>query len=107
MIAINNFRDIKCDARVNKRTLAVLFGSTFARLEITLVSLAPFLLGLFWSRFGHPFAGVLPFLVLPLSFANIKSIWLFDPGPLYNRLFIRSTFIHLVFGILLAIGYIL
>ena len=107
IIAINNFRDIACDAKVNKRTLAVLFGSTFARVEITFTSLAPFFLGFLWVKIGYPFAMMLPCLVLPLAFANIKAIWFFDPSPLYNQIFIRSTFIHLFFGILLALGYVL
>ena len=107
IMAINNFRDIACDAKVNKRTLAVLFGPLFCRLEITIASLAPFMIGLLWGQLGHPLAAALPCLALPFAWANIRAFWSFDPSPLYNQLFIRSTFIHLLFGILLILGYLL
>ena len=48
--AINNLRDHAADSQVNKRTLAVRFGKTFARWEIAFLSLSPFILGLFWLK---------------------------------------------------------
>jgi 1,4-dihydroxy-2-naphthoate octaprenyltransferase len=106
MIGINNFRDIKSDAHVKKRTLAVIWGATFARIEITVVSFTPFVLGLLWGKLGNPYAAIYPCLMLPITFANIKAIWIFDPSPLYNQLFARSAFIHAMFGALLALGFL-
>lgn len=105
MIAMNNLRDIKGDAQVNKRTLAVLFGVTFARLEISVTALLPFLLGLFWFLLGRDLAALLPFLALPAVYRNLRSIWQYDPSPIYNRFFVQSALIHLLFGLLLIVGY--
>ena len=42
--ALNNFRDMHEDEEVNKQTLAVRFGASFARREIAVLTTIPFLL---------------------------------------------------------------
>lgn len=105
ILAINNLRDIKGDAQANKKTLAVLFGKIFAKTEISFCSLVPFFLGLYWLKAGHTFGALLPFLILPIVYRNLKLIWQQDPSPLYNRFFIQSALIHLLFGLLFIAGY--
>lgn len=103
--AINNLRDIQSDALVHKRTLAVRFGPYFARWEITLLSLIPFLLNLIWLYEGEIATMVLPFLVFPLVLYHVKAIWQTDPGSSYNIFLAKSAFCQLVFACLLALGY--
>ena len=52
LIAINNVRDVDGDRRSGKRTTVVRFGETFARAEITLFALLPFLVAavIAWMR---------------------------------------------------------
>lgn len=106
-LAINNLRDIHQDVRANKKSLAVRFGIAFARWEITLCSLLPFVLGLFWFYQGSLFMAFLPFCCLPLVSYNVKAIWVTEPSRLFNEFFARSALSGLFFSLLLALGIIL
>jgi 1,4-dihydroxy-2-naphthoate octaprenyltransferase len=72
LIAINNLRDAEEDRSSGKRTLAVRFGESFARIEIALLCLLPHLLGLIvWGRNA---LGLWPLGALPLSvFIAVKA----------------------------------
>jgi 1,4-dihydroxy-2-naphthoate polyprenyltransferase len=102
--AVNNLRDMFEDAEVNKRTLAVRFGKKFARMEITLATGLPFGLNAGWLFFGYPAAAFLHFLLTPLAFLFIRSIWTTEPGPIFNRYFGLSVLLHFLFGLLLTLG---
>lgn len=106
-LAINNLRDHISDAQVNKRTLAVRFGPSFARWEINLLSLLPFALGLLWLNEGMLWMALLPFLALPVVVHNLRSIWFTEPSTKYNQFLARSALCQLLFGFLLAIGALL
>lgn len=103
-LAINNLRDHVTDARVNKNTLAVRLGPQFARWEITLLSLIPFVLGMIWILNGNIWMALLPLLSLPLILINLQSIWTTQPSPLYTQFLAKSALCQLVFGFLLALG---
>ncbi len=102
--AINNLRDHISDARVNKRTLAVRFGIRFARWEITLLSLIPFIMGLLWLREGYLWMAVLPLFALPAIIRNLQLIWQTEPSVQYNQFLAKSALCQLLFAILLALG---
>lgn len=106
VIAINNLRDAKEDAKVRKKTLAVRFGTLFARYEIAVTALLPFALNLFWLYFGFVEAAILPFLALPLAITVVYKIWNHEPGPQYNQYFAYSALLHFTFGILLSVGLV-
>lgn len=105
--AINNLRDHREDARVNKRTLAVRFGASFSRWEISIFSCAAFALGLVWLREGYLFMAFLPLCSLPLVIKNVKAIWATEPSRAYNEFLAKSALCSLVFSCLLAIGILL
>lgn len=102
--ALNNFRDIYEDAAVNKRTLAVRFGKEFARLEIILLTIIPFILNLGWLFFDQPEATLMPWLLSPIAFIFVRAIWKHEPGRVLNRYFALSVLIHFFFGVLLITG---
>lgn len=105
LIAINNLRDREGDVRVGKRTLAVRWGLTFARIEITFLCLFPFVMNLYWLRGGlFKWAGILPLLALPLAVKLSLAIFRTAPGPVYNQFLARAAGIHFVFGLLWSIG---
>lgn len=83
LIAVNNLRDIAEDRKSNKRTLAVRFGETFARVEILVFCFLPVLL---WVAFAGSMLEIAIGL-LPLPIAAILSFGVFrcKPGPVYNR----------------------
>ena len=104
---INNLRDCDSDARCNKRTLAVRFGPFAARMEITLLSLLPFLLGFLWIYQDKIWVAVLPLAALFPILKNLKSIWKTAPSKQYNQFLAISALSQLLFGLLLAMGVIL
>ena len=104
LIAINNLRDIEGDKKVDKKTLAVRFGKGFVRTEILLLTFLPFLMGVYWWQQGHLWVAALPLLTLPLAINLVKKVFLTEPSPAYNLFLGQSALLHVVFGLLLALG---
>ncbi len=107
LIAINNLRDIEGDAKVNKRTLAVRLGVRGAKKEIYALCLIPFGMQFYWLFQDEMIAAILPFLALPLAITIIKNVKKTAPSPEYNRFLGQSAGLHLLFGILISIGFFL
>jgi len=107
LIAINNLRDFFQDREVHKRTLAVFLGITGARIEITLLVLSPFVIGVYWWFHGFEWSFYLPFISLPLAIKILISIWKTPPSPAYNQFLGMGAGLHLLFGLLISIGFIL
>ncbi len=104
-LAINNFRDYQADALIQKKTLAVRFGLLFSRWEITLFSLLPFIVGLFWiSEEKNKWMAFLPCFVLIPTVRNLWFIWNRDPSRESTASIARSAKIQLGFGLLLILG---
>lgn len=104
LIAVNNFRDAPQDALVNKKTLAVRFGWTFARVEISMLALVPFVLGMYWYREGYMNAGLFPVIAFPFARRVVAGVFKHEPSPIFNRFLAFSAGLHLVFGLGLAVG---
>lgn len=104
LIAINNLRDQAEDRTTGKRTLAVRFGSTFARLEISALILLAHAAGLYWWQNDFPSAFTLPLAVVPVGLLLILRIWTQPPGPAYNRLLALSGMQLLLFAGLFCWG---
>lgn len=107
LIAINNFRDLEGDRKVNKKTLAVRFGPLFVRSEISFLIGITFLLNLYWWHQGFKISALLSLLSLPLGIIIIKNILTQSPSPKYNQFLAQSALLHLIFGGLLSLGFIL
>lgn len=106
LLAVNNLRDVAEDARADKRTLAVMLGLGFGRVEIAACAFGPFPLGLAWLARGRPLAAALPCLAAPLAAAAVAVVWRHPPGTIYNRALARAAGLQLVFGALLALGLV-
>jgi 1,4-dihydroxy-2-naphthoate octaprenyltransferase len=105
LIAINNLRDADGDRQVNKKTLAVRLGKSFARYEIGFLCLAPFVLNTYWWNLGFKAAALIPLVALPLALLVIKNIFKTEPSAVYNKFLGQSALLHLVFGLLLSLGF--
>jgi 1,4-dihydroxy-2-naphthoate polyprenyltransferase len=102
LIAINNLRDVAEDFRSTKRTLAVRFGTTAARIEISLLCLLPPLLGLaLWhdARLSR-----WPLATLPLGAFIACRVWLTPPSAGYNKLLAAGGIQLLLFAIFFTLG---
>lgn len=102
--ALNNLRDMYEDAQIGKLTLAVRFGGSFARREVLVMTLAPFILNVGWLYLGYPKAALMPFLLAPLAFIFVYGVWKSKQGKVLNRHFGLSVLVHFMFGLLLVIG---
>jgi 1,4-dihydroxy-2-naphthoate octaprenyltransferase len=101
ILVVNNLRDRHTDVHANKRTLAVRFGATFARVEYALVIAAGIAVALVLTAPRGPL-GLLPLLALPLAVVRVRQVWRTD-GPALNPL-LGKTAQLLLLTTLLTIG---
>jgi len=99
LIAINNLRDRTTDVCVDKKTLAVRFGESFAKAEIFGLIVLAFGLNFFYR--GQPWVW-LTLLSFPLA-GRVLFIVFNRKDALNSALGIAGG-LHLVFGVLLSIG---
>jgi 1,4-dihydroxy-2-naphthoate polyprenyltransferase len=104
LIAINNMRDAPQDALVGKKTLAVRFGLTFARIEIMLLILIPYFLGYYWVYRNAFWVTVFPVVAFPLARRIVSGVNQNSPGPIYNRYLALAAGLHLSFGLLMSVA---
>lgn len=107
LIAINNLRDVNQDRQSNKKTWAVRFGEKFVKIEIYFLILFSFLLLGFWFQMGRYWAALLPLFTLPVALVLIRAIHKNQPSPKYNGFLAQSALLHLLFGLLLSIGFLI
>lgn len=107
MIAVNNLRDIDGDRAVHKKTLAVRLGKSGARAEIVLLCVLPYLVGSYWFVQGPEKVFLLPLLTIPLAGKVINAVINNEPGPIYNKILAQGAGLHLLFGLLMGLGFIL
>jgi 1,4-dihydroxy-2-naphthoate octaprenyltransferase len=104
VLLVNNFRDVAADARVGRRTLAIVAGPRhtawiFAGLMLLPYTLLP-LIG--WAL---PHGHVWPALVaLPPTLALIYRFTREPPGRGFNRILVWTVQIQFLFSLLLAAG---
>lgn len=106
LIAINNLRDRSGDLLVNKKTLAVRFGKQFSRWEIAALCFLPFLLNIYWWMAGYKIPALISLFAIPIAFKITKNIFINEPGPLYNKFLGQAAGLHMLFGILIAFGFL-
>jgi len=98
IIVVNNVRDRHQDCLVKKRTLAVLLGGTFCRVEYTCLILYPYVIVAAFSYAAHQnllreflnttmtlarwWVWLLPCFTLPLALSHIRNMWTLDGGNL-------------------------
>lgn len=114
LLAVNNLRDARTDARCGKNTLCVLLGEGFGRWEITFLVFAPFALQPYWAWEGARRLGVtmfpsvasaLPAATAPLAAWVARETWRLEVGDAgFNGTLSAAAALHLLFGSALALG---
>ncbi len=105
LIAINNLRDLDQDRLVSKKTLAVRLGPRLGRFEVLLLVATAYGLHFYWWNQGDTWAFWLPWLALPLALKVVWTLLHTEPSREYNRLLAQASFVHMLFGVLLSIGF--
>ena len=103
MIAINNYRDRETDGRSGKHTLALRFGKTFARGEISLA----LILGIVTPFFLEWHLGnvMLLFLLFPGGII-LRDLWMHENGKVLNSCLARTGQLMLLHSLLLSMAWI-
>lgn len=102
LLAINNLRDLPNDRAAGKRTLAARWGESFARAEIRMSIVAPFLTLLFlaWQRDWHLLGAL---IALPIAIALIRKVSRSE-GAALNSCLAVAGMLEWSFGIALTIA---
>jgi len=104
ILVVNNLRDRVGDARSGKRTLAVRFGATGARLEYLLLIVATYGIPVYLFYTGR--VGSLVFVVFatsPFAATLLRAVWVRD-GAALNDALTGTAKLLLVYGLLFAVG---
>ncbi len=105
ILVVNNLRDTDNDRKVDKRTLGVMFGDNFLRIEYTILLLVACAVPPhFYVQEGFNVAVFLPFLSLPLGLVALRSVWFDHDKRMLNGTLIRTAAFMAVYGFLLCIG---
>ncbi len=104
IISINNARDIVEDRNCGKLTLAARYGINFARLEILILSVLPYLIGLLWIPLGYTFTALIPLIGMPLSTIVAILVIKNKPNTAYNKFLGLSVIAYVNFSVLLYVG---
>jgi len=102
VLLVNNFRDREADARVGRRTLAILVGPRGTAAIYAAMMLLPFALLLPIGRALPDRHVWLALFALPLTLALIVRFMREPPGRGFNRILVWTVQIQIVFSLLLA-----
>jgi 1,4-dihydroxy-2-naphthoate octaprenyltransferase len=103
ILAINNLRDIDNDRASNKRTLGARFGASFARTEIVIFALAPFVCVAAIAYLRHSMTLLIPMLALIPAIALLVRVARSN-GATLNRCLALAGAVEWIFGILYVAG---
>lgn len=104
IIVVNNLRDIDTDRVAHKRTLAVLIGRSATRIEYLVLVAGAYLLlpvGVLLGLVGA--WALLPLLTLPLVVPLVRTVFT-QQGRVLNRALAGTGRLHMLFGVLFALG---
>lgn len=107
VLLVNNYRDADADARVGRRTLAIVAGPGVTTWIYAALMLFPFAL-------LHPISHALPrgsvwpaLIALPVAVAMIYRFAREPRGRGFNRILVRTVLTQFLFGMLLSLGLVL
>ncbi len=107
ILVVNNFRDIEEDRSTGKKTLAVIFGNTFSKIEFIVLLIISFIVPLLlFSFYNFSYWIFLPYISLPIAVTLIKMLSEYKGSELNKTLELTAKF-SAIFGLLFSIGILL
>jgi 1,4-dihydroxy-2-naphthoate octaprenyltransferase len=104
----NNIRDMDADRAVNKRTLAVMFGIKFARVEYMFLVIGTYIAQILLILAGMmPLATLVTLVTLPEALKLINIYNTSRDVPLMHQAQGRTAKLHGQIGLLIVIGWVL
>lgn len=111
VLVVNNIRDLESDRAAGKRTLAVLIGYRWSRIEyVALTVLAYVIPVLFWLGIGVPRLGLtalLPLITIPYAITVTRTLLTHTDGEALNPALERTGRLLFAYAVLFAIGVML
>lgn len=108
LLTVNNLRDIDTDREVNKKTLAVRWGETFARTEYIVCMLgAAIIPAVVFFVFRPSWFVLMPSLFLLFALPIIRSVLMTREGAVMNRALARTGQLLLLYSALFSVGWLL
>ncbi|WP_181687127.1 1,4-dihydroxy-2-naphthoate polyprenyltransferase [Halorhabdus salina] len=105
ILVVNNIRDIESDREAGKRTLAVLLGYRWSRLEyVALVALAYLVPVVLWQRADFGLFVLLPLVTIPLAISVTRTVLTEQSGEALNPALERTGQLMAAHGLLFTVG---
>jgi 1,4-dihydroxy-2-naphthoate octaprenyltransferase len=105
ILVVNNVRDMETDAAAGKRTLAVLLGYRYSRVEFLALLVAGYAVPpALWLAYGYPATVMLSWLTLPLAGLVTRTVLTRTDGEALNPALERTGQLLALYAVLLAAG---
>ncbi len=106
ILVVNNLRDADTDILTRKKTLAVIFGKTFSKIEFSILVFTPYLFLIYLYLQLENLSVWLPIFTLPISLSLIIKIYS-KTGSDLNTVLEQTAKLLFIFAILLCLGLII
>jgi 1,4-dihydroxy-2-naphthoate octaprenyltransferase len=108
ILTVNNLRDVESDRLAGKKTSAVHFGRTFARVQYLLsIAVATLLPVLFYITTHRHIFSSLTLLVLPAAIPAIMTVFNKTDGPTLNNVLATTGKLLLLYSVIFSVGWLI
>ncbi len=105
ILVVNNVRDVETDAAAGKRTLAVVLGYRYSRVEfLALLAVGYAVPPVLWLGYGYPVAVMFSWLTLPLAGLIARTVLTRTDGEALNPALERTGQLLALYAVLLTAG---
>ena len=107
ILVVNNIRDMETDRKAGKRTLAVMLGYRWSRVEfVAMLALAYVVPAVLWLAFGYPVLVLTPLLSVPLAASLTRTVLTRTDGEALNPALERTGQLLAIYAVLLSVGLV-
>ena len=107
ILVVNNIRDLETDREAGKRTLAVMFGYRFSRVEYTALFVLAYVVPLWFFLTGFGVATLFPYLTVPYAASLVRTVRRETSGEALNPALERNGKLLAAYAALFAIGLVM